>query len=179
MTDENIFFFCRNIIPTPEWANFSGKISLHVQNFWSLVYVDAFCETEGKYTLACLIFLPCVATLFATRALETPHNSSPFLSLSSGPLVTASNCCCMPCLAQWGCCCQGGCSGRATAAKSLLWHWLGASRLWWQSLSPGLASQRVSFRELAARDLLWALVQLLCHQLASTGPVCQMNWCQQ
>lgn len=109
----------------------------------------------------------------------TPQQLPFPFSLSSGPLVADSNRHCALCLAQRGCCCQAGCSGRATAAKSLLWHWLGGSRLWWQSLSPGLASQRVSFRDLAAGGLLWALVQLLWHQLASTGPVWRMNWCQQ
>lgn len=113
-------FFCRNIntLRNEEWwTNFTGKTSLHVQAFKSLFYIDAFLGTEGRYGLlfihaACLILWPYVATLFATRVLEPLCYSSPFLSLSSGPLATASDCHCVLCLAQWsGLLLSRGCNG--------------------------------------------------------------------
>lgn len=177
-------FFCRNMntLRNEEWwVNFAGKTSLHVQAFKSLFYIDAFLGTEGRYRLLFIhaarsILLPYVATLFATRVLEPLHYGSPLLSLSSGPLATASDCRCVLCRVQWG----GLLPSRGMQRRSWWWQPLlpnpcrasgWGSGLGWQPLSPSLASQAVSSRELAARSILWALVQLLCRQLASAVPV--------
>lgn len=187
MTDEKNWsfppFFCKNIYTLRNegwWANFAGKTSRQVQAFKSLFYIDALHGTEGRYELvfihaACLILLPCVATLFAPRVLGPLHYSYPFPLFRPSCRCQRSSLRALPGTVRWAAAVKG------EQWKNQWWQpllpnpccataaWV--SGLWWQSLSPGLASQAVSSRELAGRSILWALVQVLCRQLASTVPV--------
>lgn len=170
------FIFCYLFLqkyrdPQESRANFAFMYRL-LRGF----FIGVFLGTEDFVRAVCSILLCCVATLSAIGALEPLRYGSPFLSLSWGSLATASSCHCVLCLAQ-----RGG----LLLLREMQWKswWqqsllpipavplAGCPGLGWQPISPGSASWAVSSRDLAARSIPWALVQLLCHQLASTVPV--------